>query len=1021
MHPMPSRLTSLLLATAVWLLLAVGLLHSQPTVPAATAERQRYLIFLHDAPLATYDGRDSRYPATSPAHTGHKLDEHSPAVQAYASYLASQRTAAVEVASAALGRPIEPLIQFGVVANGLGVELTVEEAAVLAALPTIAHIAPEPVYELHTDSGPAHIGAAELWSHPTLATRGEGVLVGLFDTGIDPTNPSFAATSAADGYIHINPLGAGNYRGICDPNQTMTETQTIIGPIGGILPYDETFPCNDKLIGVWGYAWSDASPRDRNGHGSHTASTVVGNPVQPAVVVAPTINLGINISGVAPRASLIAYDVCQDNGACFGFAIIMAQNQAILDGVDVVNFSAGGRAATDPWGDPIAQTWLAMREAGIFVAVSAGNNGPELGTIGSPADLPWVTSVAAASHPRRFQKQLILHNSAGDNLTLTGESLTAGLLSDTPVVIAADYAGYGTAEQSRLCAPSNFPPQTFAGALVICAHGFYSRLLKGQAVLDGGGVGMIMTHEYGVGGLLIGPHLLPTILLDETASLALYSFISETLAAETGPVLGRITSIQVVRPAEFGDLTAPFSSRGPNAGAGLANVMVPKLTAPGRNIIAALGQGAEGDAGTPSFGVLSGTSMSSPHVAGAAVLLRALHPTWSPAQIESALMSTAVPTLLDDAQTPATPFDEGAGRIDVLAAAQAGLVLDVPAGAFMAANPELGGDPRQLNVAGLVDGACIGQCVWTRVLQSVANQPVVWQASLEGVGGSVSPAQFTLQPGQSQTVIITAEVALPEGWQFGAVRLVPDTAAISPAHLPIAAFSQASNLPTAVNLLTHELTGTAVLTGLEAITITEGIVTIQGLVRGEMTQTLLAQDSTRSNPYDDLTRVWVVTTTVPTETARLVVELVQTSSRDLDLFVGTGLVPTATAEISRSATAETLEAITLLNPEPGVYWVVVQNWLSSQPRQPDVVQLVLAAVPLTNTGNLAVAMPSAVPLRQPFELAFAWDEPHLVDGDRWYGLASFWADATAEAPFAQLPINLRYELVYPIYLPVVAR
>ncbi len=108
----------------------------------------------------------------------------------------SQRTAAVEVASAALGRPIEPLIQFGVVANGLGVELTVEEAAVLATLPTIAHIAPEPVYELHTDSGPAHIGAAELWSHPTLATRGEGVLVGLFDTGIDPTNPSFAATSA---------------------------------------------------------------------------------------------------------------------------------------------------------------------------------------------------------------------------------------------------------------------------------------------------------------------------------------------------------------------------------------------------------------------------------------------------------------------------------------------------------------------------------------------------------------------------------------------------------------------------------------------------------------------------------------------------------------------------------------------------------------------------------------------------------------------------------------------------------
>lgn len=1012
---MTHRITWFLTATAALLLLPLSLLYSQPAPP-----RQRYLIFLHDAPLATYDGRDGRYPATSPAHTGHKLDEHSPAVQVYASYLADQRTAVLQMATAALGRPIEPLIQFGVVANGLGVELTAEEAAVLAALPTIAHIAPEPVYELHTDGGPAHIGAADLWSHPTLATRGEGVLVGLFDTGIDPTNPSFAAISA-DGYTHVNPLGAGNYRGICDPNQTMTETETIIGPVGGILPHDPTFPCNDKLIGVWGYGWSDASPRDRNGHGSHTASTVVGNPVQSAVVAAPTLNLGINISGVAPRASLIAYDVCQDNGACFGFAIIMAQNQAILDGVDVVNFSAGGRAATNPWGDPLAQTWLAMREAGIFVAVSAGNNGPELGTVGSPADLPWVTSVAAASHPRRFEKRLILHNSAGERVTLTGESLTTALPNNTPVVIAADYEGYGTAEESRLCAPSAFAPATFTGALVVCAHGRYPRLLKGQTVLDGGGVGMIMTHEYGVGGLLIGPHRLPTILLDETASVALYTFISETIAAETGPVLGQLTSFQVVRPPEFGDLTAPFSSRGPNAGAGLANVLAPKLTAPGRNIIAALGQGPLGDGGTPSFGVLSGTSMSSPHVAGAAVLLRALHPTWSPAQIESALMSTAVPTLLDDAQTPATPFDEGAGRIDVLAAAQAGLVLDIPAGAFTAANPELGGDPRQLNLAGLVDGACIGQCVWTRIVQSVATQPVVWQASLEGVAGSVSPAQFTLQPGQSQTLIITAEVALPEGWQFGAVRLVPDTAAISPTHLPLAAFSLASNLPTAVTLLAHELTGTVVLTGLEAITITEGMVMIQGLVRGEMTHTLLEQDSTRSNPYDDLTRVWVVTTTVPTATARLVVELVQTSARDLDLFVGVGLVPTATAEISRSATAEALEAITLLNPEPGVYWVLVQNWLASKPRQPDTVQLAVAAVPITETGNLAIAMPSAVPLRQPFELAFTWDEPSLTDGDRWYGLASFWANHTAETPFAQLFINLRYELIYPVYLPVVAR
>ena len=1016
------RLTAVLLATAALLLLPLPLLYSQPT----PAERQRYLLFLADAPLATYDGRDGRYPATSPAHTGGKLDVRAPAVQAYARHLAHQRQAALAEAEAMLGRVLEPIIQFGVVANGVGVELTEEEAAVLAHLPTITHLIPEPIYHLHTDAGPAHIGATQLWNHPTLPTRGEGVVVGIFDTGIDPSNPSFSAT-AADGYTHSNPYGAGNYRGVCDPNQTITMTETLLGMVGGILLYDETFPCNDKLIGVWGYEWSDESPRDRNGHGSHTASTVAGNPIASVPLTAPTISFTAEqISGMAPRANLIVYDVCQDgSGACLGFAIIMAQNQAILDGVDVVNFSIGGLPAPNPWGDPLAQTWLAMREAGIFVAASAGNRGPQEGTVGSPANLPWVTSVAASSHPRRFERQLLLYNQMGQSLALLGEGLTAPSLTPTPVVLASDYVGYGgLPDDNRYCAPRHFLPTTFTGELVVCAQGRYGRLAKGQAVLAAGGSGMIMTHAYGPGGLLIGPHYLPTILLDETASLSLQTFISQTKVLGAGPVWGRITAVQMVNFAPFGDLMAPFSARGPNAGAGLAGVMVPKVTAPGRNIIAALGQGEAGDEGTPSFGVLSGTSMSSPHVAGAAVLLRALHPTWSPAEIESALMSTAVATRLDNGQTPSTPFDEGAGRIDVVAAAQAGLVLDVPAGAFSAANPALGGDPRQLNLAGLVDEQCIGRCVWTRTVKSVANQPVVWQATVEGgVAGSVSPALFTLQPGQSQTVVITAEVALPEGWQFGGVRFVPDVAAVSQARLPLAVLSTASTLSKDWLITTEVAQGMAVLTNQQAVTLTAATAELTGFAPAVITATRLLRDPTYINPYYNLNHVWVLTLTIPPATDYLVVEVTNTTARDIDLFVGQGAVPSLETELERSATPRSLERVILPEPEPGVYWVLVQNWLSDRPLIPDLVQVAWAAVPEGAAGNGWVEIPAAVPLGQPFALTVGWDEPAMVEGTRWYGRALFWADDERETaePLAEMFLQLRVVRYYEVYLPAVAR
>src|SRR5690606_23949358 len=212
---------------------------------------------------------------------------------------------------------------------------------------------------------------------------------GVLDTGINPSNPSFAATvpveDGGDGYEHMNPLGEGVYLGTCDPANTDQ--------------YDERFACNDKLIGAWDF--SGDGPFDADGHGSHTASTVAGNQVD-AVVTGPSgISDTRTISGVAPHANLIAYDVCNMDG-CSMAATTAAIDQAIADGVDVINYSIGGWLPSAAWSDPDTLGFLNARAAGIFVATAAGNDGPWAESIGAPADIPWVTAVAASTHDRSY-------------------------------------------------------------------------------------------------------------------------------------------------------------------------------------------------------------------------------------------------------------------------------------------------------------------------------------------------------------------------------------------------------------------------------------------------------------------------------------------------------------------------------------------------------------------------------------------------------------------------------------------
>src|SRR5687767_8807697 len=290
-----------------------------------------YIVALEGEPLAGWRGglvEGKRFEPTSPAVTGARsLDVTRPASKAYLDHLGTQHAEFLRAASAVLGRTVTPRFDYRVAVNGMAIELDADEAKRLQGVPGLVALAPERIRRPMTDAGPAWIGVDSVWNGTVpgtnVRTRGEGVVVGVIDTGINPTHPSFADVGA-DGYNHTNPRG--RLYGAC-----------------------ETAParCNDKLIGIRDLTSEGSRDgTDVEGHGTHVASTAVGNVVDSPITTM-TGSIPLRVSGVAPHASLITYKACvkgegEEEGNCPSSATLAAINQAVIDQVDVINYSIGG-------------------------------------------------------------------------------------------------------------------------------------------------------------------------------------------------------------------------------------------------------------------------------------------------------------------------------------------------------------------------------------------------------------------------------------------------------------------------------------------------------------------------------------------------------------------------------------------------------------------------------------------------------------------------------------------------------
>src|SRR4051794_24281970 len=949
----------------------------------AGAPLNRYIIQLSDSPLASYRGGVPGLAPTNPAALGAvKLDPASAASRAYLDYLQRQQSAFRSTLAQSLGRTVAVPFTYRYAYNGIAAVLTADEAKVVAQLPGVVHVEKEQTLHLETDVGPAWIGASSLWDGSATggagATMGEGVVVGDIDTGINHDHPSFAATGG-DGYTIRNPRGT--FYGAC-------------APITG-APF-----CNSKLIGV--YDFTGTSPEDDNEHGSHTASTAAGDVISAAVLHAPTIDVTRRISGVAPHANLITYKACTAAG-CLTAETSAAIDQAVADGVDAINFSIGG-GSSDPWTEANSQSFLGARDAGVFASVAAGNSGPAARTMGSPANAPWVTAVAATTHNRKFVNSLTnMSGGTSPPANMSGLGVTSGY-GPAPVVYAGDYGyplcGDGPALPTGDSAINPFPPGTFHGEIVVCDRGTYGRVAKANNVKAGGAGGYVLANDQASGNSLIGDAFaLPGVAITYSDGLTLEQWL-----ATPGDHTASIAGEQLDLSPSNGDQMASFSSRGPDKT--VPDVLKPDLAAPGVDILAAVNS--TNPLSDPEYGILSGTSMATPHMTGAAALIRAVHSTWTPADIQSALMTTAKTSVTENGKLVG-PFSRGAGRADLTKAALAGLVLNETTPNYTAADPSTGGNPTTLNEASIANSGCEATCTWTRTVTSALGTSAKWTASVtkpKNVGLTVSPSSFSLAPGASQKLTITADVSKQAvgQWLEGEIRL--SAGKLAPvAHLPAEIFVGRA---TSVALESAGTSGSATVSLSSKVPITSFQSRVWGLAKGTVSHLQMTQDSAPLLPYTSV-NTSVTLVDVPAGSKALAAAIESATSTDVDLYVGRDANNDGLAsddeEVCKSASEVVLESCSVPNPTGGRYWVMVQNWATGQGL--DDIDLAVAVVPGADNGNLTVQGPAtAVPANTPFDVGLSWNVPTMAVDDSWFALIEYGSDRTHPANAGSVLVKL---------------
>ncbi|XP_013713651.2 subtilisin-like protease SBT4.12 [Brassica napus] len=513
--------------------------------------------------------------------------------------------------------------------NGFAARLTQSERERIANKEGVVSVFPNKNLQLQTTTSWDFMGLKKgKATNRNLAVE-SNTIIGVIDAGITPESESFSD------------------KGFGPPPQKWK----------GVCSGGKNFTCNNKLIGARDYT-SEGS-RDTVGHGTHTASTIAGNAIQDASFYG--LGNGTMRGGV-PASRIVSYKVCTWLG-CSSDSILAAFDDAIADGVDIISISVNMGYPSPFEEDPVAIGSFHAIAKGILTVNSAGNNGPEPKTLESVA--PWILTVAASNTNRAFLTKVVL----GNGKTLVGKSVNTLGLNGTmyPLVYgkSAVNSSACSVESAEKCEEGCLQESLVKGKVVVC-----NSTDSYEALANGAVAGISLNRTPNVAFVTSFP--LSALSQEDLNSLVSY------IKSESSPVATVLRTEESF--SQIAPVVAAFSSRGPNTIA--TDILKPDISAPGVEILAAFSpevspSSSVYDTRRVKYSVLSGTSMSCPHVTGVAAYIRTFHPQWSPSMIKSAIMTTAWPMNASETGFVSTEFAYGAGHVDPISATNPGLVYDL--------------------------------------------------------------------------------------------------------------------------------------------------------------------------------------------------------------------------------------------------------------------------------------------------------------------------------------------------------
>lgn len=743
-----------------------------------------------------------------------RFDKSAPAIQSYAAQLVEEQDKVLRRA----GSDVELVYRYQYGLNGFAARMHPSQAHKLESAPEVLQVWEDEIRPLATNFS---LEFLDLFDNDAglrggLALDGDGIVIGVIDSGIYPEHPALQDTREADRpKLCQGDWAQNSFLGLwlCHRYDKLEDVQLFEPPENwnGLCETGEQFTtsnCNNKLIGaryfIEGAAASGPidedeirSARDVDGHGTHTATTAAGNRVRASI-----FNAFIGrVEGVAPGARVAVYKACwlrpdDVRASCNTSDLANAIDAAVADGVDILNYSVGSSVLSITAPDDIAL--LAATKAGVFTVVAAGNDGPNFGTIGSPAGAPWVITAAASSRDGTASSEALELKSPPNIAGLYAikeANFTPPLLDRGPIDAAlilvddAEDVLDGGAEGTTIdaCEPL-VNDADISGKIAFIQRGGCSFDTKIANADDAGAIAVVIYNIAGDPIVMNGSSDLsdiPAVMIGQADGNLILSEIDAG-----NEVTALLDAGLLLTEQDTGNIVPSFSSRGPGPA---PDILKPDVTAPGVNILAGFTPDAANVTQGEEFGYLSGTSMSTPHVAGVAALLMQEHPDWNPTAIKSALMTSARQSVnTADGESPANPFDFGAGHIVPNVAVDPGLAYEASDDEFDAfacgtGSPAVAPErcdelaaasvsflPSDLNQPAIAVARLASERTVSRRVTNLSDASESYSASVvapAGIGVNIVPASITVAPGQSVPfdVILNYQSGPLDLWRFGSL------------------------------------------------------------------------------------------------------------------------------------------------------------------------------------------------------------------------------------------------------------